>query len=190
MWLLVAVAVAAAAALAWGLFEAQWVELSEREAPVRGLPAELDGLRVLHLSDFHLGTVSLNGHTLRKAVDWATARDLDLVAVTGDLVSRRRGSRTLERELARLRPRHGTYAVLGNHDVASTRDPFSRPADLSGVEAALLLSTSRSSMTCAAGRCRWPEATRGGIASSTARSPTMRPTCASCSSTSLTRCRR
>jgi hypothetical protein len=138
-WLVVAVAVVAAAGLGWGLFEAQWVELSEREAPVRGLPAELDGLRILHLSDFHLGTVSLNGRTLRKAVDWATARDLDLVAVTGDLVSRRRGARTLERELARLRPRHGTYAVLGNHDVASTRDPFSRSADLSGVEAALLL---------------------------------------------------
>ena len=42
-------------------------------------------------------------------------------------------------ELGRLRPRHGTYAVLGNHDVASTRDPFSRPADLSGVATATLL---------------------------------------------------
>jgi uncharacterized protein len=138
-WLLVAVAVAAAAGLVWGLFEAQWVELSERQAPVRGLPPALDGLRILHLSDFHLGTLSLNGRTLRKAVDWATERDFDLVAVTGDLVSRRRGTRTLERELARLRPRHGTYAVLGNHDVASTRDPFSRPADLSGVQAVVLL---------------------------------------------------
>ena len=37
------------------------------------------------------------------------------------------------------RPRLGTYAVLGNHDVASTRDPFSRPADLSAVEVAVLL---------------------------------------------------
>jgi hypothetical protein len=138
-WLLVAVAVVAAAGLAWGLFEAQWVELLERDAPVRGLPAGLDGLRILHLSDFHLGTVSLNGHALRKAVDWAQGRELDLVAVTGDLVSRRRGVRTLIRELGRLHPRYGTYAVLGNHDVASTRDPFSRPADLSGVDAAVLL---------------------------------------------------
>lgn len=138
-WVLVAVAVVAAAALAWGLFEAQWVELLERDAPVRGLAPELDGLRILHISDFHVGTVSLNGRTLRKAVDWASVRDLDLVAVTGDLVSRRRGVPTLMRELGRLRPRHGTYAVLGNHDVASTRDPFSHPADLSDVEAAVLL---------------------------------------------------
>jgi predicted MPP superfamily phosphohydrolase len=139
LWLLVAVAVVAAAGLAWALFEAQWVEYVEREAPVRDLPPELDGLRILHLSDFHLGTVSLNGRALRRAVDWAGGRELDLVAVTGDLVSRQRGVRTLTHELGRLRPRLGTYAVLGNHDVDSTRDPFSRPAELRGLDAAAFL---------------------------------------------------
>lgn len=138
-WLLAALVAVAVAGVAWGLFEAQWVEYLERDAPVRGLPPELDGLRILHISDFHLGTASLNGRALRKAVDWASPRELDLVAVTGDLVSRQRGVRTLARELGRLRPRHGTYVVLGNHDVASTRDPFSRPADLGGVDAAVLL---------------------------------------------------
>lgn len=131
---LVAVALAAVAGLGWMLFEAQWVELLEREAAIPGLPPELDGLTVLHLSDFHLGTVSLNGRTLRKAVDWAESAPVDLVAITGDLVSRKRGERTLRAALERLRPRHGTYAVLGNHDVAATRDPFSRSADLTGLE--------------------------------------------------------
>jgi uncharacterized protein len=139
LWILVAVAAVAAAVLAWGLFEAQWVELVERDLPVRDLDPDLDGLRVLHISDFHLGTLSLNGRALRKAVDWATRRELDLVAVTGDLVSRRRGVRTLTRELGRLHPRYGTFAILGNHDIASTRDPFSRPADLTGLEEATLL---------------------------------------------------
>jgi uncharacterized protein len=139
LWILVAVGVLAAAVLAWGLFEAKWVELVERDLAVRGLHPDLDGLRILHISDFHLGTLSLNGRALRKAVDWATRRDLDLVAVTGDLVSRRRGVRTLARELGRLHPRHGTFAILGNHDIASTRDPFSRPADLTGLQEATLL---------------------------------------------------
>lgn len=131
--LLVAVAAVAAAGLAWMLFEAQWVELVELDVPVDGLPAELDGFAILHLSDFHLGTVSFNGRTLRKAVDWAAGRDLDVVAITGDLVSRRRGERMLRRALARLSARHGTYAIMGNHDVAETRDPFSRPSDLSAL---------------------------------------------------------
>jgi predicted MPP superfamily phosphohydrolase len=132
---LVAVALAAVAGLGWMLFEAQWVERLEREVSVPALPPELDGLTVLHLSDFHLGTVSFNGRALRKAVEWAEAAPVDLVAITGDLVSRRRGERALRRALDRLRPRHGTYAVLGNHDVAATRDPFSSPADLTELEA-------------------------------------------------------
>jgi predicted MPP superfamily phosphohydrolase len=132
--ILVAVALAAVAGLGWMLFEAQWVELVERDVRIEGLPTELDGLTVLHLSDFHLGTVSLNGRTLRKAVEWAESPTVDLVAITGDLVSRKRGERTLRGALDRLRPRHGTYAVLGNHDVAATRDPFSAPADLTGLE--------------------------------------------------------
>jgi uncharacterized protein len=136
-----ALAAVLAAALGWMLFEAQWVELGERDVEIEGLPDELRGFGVLHLSDFHLGTVSFNERTLRKAVAWAAARDVDLVAITGDLVSRRRGEPALEAALARLRPRHGIFAVLGNHDVAETRDPFSRPADLAGLrgDGALLL---------------------------------------------------
>lgn len=130
---LLAVAAVAAAGLGWMLFEAQWVELHELDVPVDGLPAELDGFSILHLSDFHLGTISFNGRTLRKAVDWAAGRELDVVAITGDLVSRRRGERMLRKALARLHARHGTYAIMGNHDVAETRDPFSRRSDLSAL---------------------------------------------------------
>lgn len=99
--------------------------------PVDGLDPALDGLRILHLSDLHLGTVSLNARVVRLAVDWAAEEQPDLVAVTGDLVTRARGRKTLERELARLAPRLGTYVVLGNHDVDESRDPFRKPIDLS-----------------------------------------------------------
>jgi predicted MPP superfamily phosphohydrolase len=139
---------AAAAGLAWALFEAQWVEFVERDAPVEGLPSDLDGLRILHLSDFHLGTLSLNGRSLARTLAWAAERPVDLVAITGDLVSRRGGERSLRAALASLRARHGIYAVLGNHDVAATRDPFSRPADLSHLdgEGARLLEDSSASV--------------------------------------------
>jgi uncharacterized protein len=124
----------AAAGAAWGLFEAQWVELDEVEVPLPGLPPELDGFRILHLSDFHLGTLSLNGRALERAVAWAENDDLDLVAMTGDLLSRQRGEEKLRNALRRLRARQGAYAILGNHDVDVTRDPFSRSTDASAVE--------------------------------------------------------
>src|SRR5919108_3442668 len=102
---------------AWSLFEAQWVELREIEVPMEGLPEELDGFTVLHLSDFHLGTISFNGRALGRAVAWAEREEVDVVALTGDLVSRRRGVGLLRCALPRLRARHGVYAVLGNHDI-------------------------------------------------------------------------
>jgi predicted MPP superfamily phosphohydrolase len=126
---------AAAAGLAWSLFEAQWVELREIDVPISGLPEELDGFRILHLSDFHLGTFSLNGRALDRAVAWAQEDQLDLVVLTGDLLSRQRGDSALRRAIGALQPRYGVFAVLGNHDVDVTRDPFSTPTDASGVEA-------------------------------------------------------
>ncbi len=96
-----------------------------------GLPPALDGLRILHLSDLHLGSFSLAGRTLDQALDFADETEPDLIAITGDLVTRDRGRAPLEAALRRLTPRHGTFLTLGNHDIDDSRDPFQRPADLS-----------------------------------------------------------
>ena len=117
---------AAGIGAAWALYEAQWVELREVEAPVDGLPPELDGFTILHLSDFHLGTMSLNGRTLERAVAWSEEEEVDLVALTGDLLSRRRGQARLTGALRRFRSRHGVYSVLGNHDVDEARSVLGR----------------------------------------------------------------
>ena len=125
----------AAGVLGWSLFESQWVELRDLEVPLYGLPPELDGLTLVHLSDIHHGTLSFNGRTLRKAVRWANESPCDFVVLTGDLLSRQRGERELREAISALRPRHGVFAVLGNHDVDVTRDPFSTPTDASVVKA-------------------------------------------------------
>jgi predicted MPP superfamily phosphohydrolase len=138
---------AATAALGWSLFESQWVDLATLEVRVAGLPAELDGFRILHLSDFHLGAPGLNALSLARAVAWGERRAPDVVAVTGDLLTHPRGEPALRRSLARLHGRYGAYAVLGNHDVAESRDPFSRAAelrDLDGAGVVLLRDSSRS----------------------------------------------
>ena len=124
----------AAAVLGWSLFESQWVEFRDLEVRLPRLARELDGLTIVHLSDFHLGTISFNGRALERAVRWASERPCDIVAITGDLLSRRRGEPQLEAAMASLDPRLGVFAVLGNHDVEVTRDPFSQPTDASVVE--------------------------------------------------------
>jgi uncharacterized protein len=123
-------AAVAGAVGAWSLFEAQWVERRRVTVAVDGLPNDLEGFRILHLSDLHLGTLSLGWWALEQAVRWAEDEPPDLVCITGDLVARRGGKRALRSALARLRPAHGVYAILGNHDVDDARDPFLRPTDL------------------------------------------------------------
>jgi uncharacterized protein len=127
---------AALAGLAWGHFEAGWVRFRTLRVPLGRLPPELDGLRIVHLSDFHLGVPSRGARAVERAVEWAAARDPDLVCISGDLLSRPRAEPELRELVARL-PR--CYAVLGNHDYALSRDPFSSPAPLAELEPATLL---------------------------------------------------
>ena len=139
MALTVALAVAAAVAglLAYGWFEAGWVRLRELHVVVPGLPAELHGLRIAHLSDFHLGLPSRGVRAVERAVAWVAAEQPDLTLITGDLLARPRGQEHLRELLGEL-PR--CYAVLGNHDVAAARFPFARTPPVTEVPPATLLS--------------------------------------------------
>jgi uncharacterized protein len=127
----------AAGALAWGHFEAGWVRFRSLRVPLPGLPPELDGLRVVHLSDFHLGVPSRGERAVERAVAWAVERAPDLTLISGDLLSHPRGEARLRRLTGRLAR---CYAVLGNHDFAVGRDPFSRPAPVRDLGPATLLS--------------------------------------------------
>lgn len=132
----VAGAAAGVALASWGHFEAGWVRLERLDCELPRLPRELDGLRVVHLSDFHLGFPSRGAVAVERAVAWAAARAPDLVLVSGDLLSRRSGETRLRSLLGRL---PNCYAVLGNHDFALSRDPFAQPAELRHLDPATLL---------------------------------------------------
>jgi hypothetical protein len=122
--------------MGWGWYEAGWVRLRALDVSLPRLPGELAGLRVAHLSDFHLGLPSRGSRAVERAVEWVDERKPDLVCVTGDLVSRPRGEPALRELLGRL---GCAYVVLGNHDVEHSRDPFSQAAGLTDLSPAQLL---------------------------------------------------
>jgi uncharacterized protein len=107
------------------------------ELGLPALPEELDGLRIAHLSDFHFGVPSPGIGAVWQAAVWARERRPDLVAITGDLLTHPRGEPMLRR-LMRVLPRP-TVAVLGNHDIALSRDPQARASNLTELEPATLL---------------------------------------------------
>lgn len=133
------VLVLGAALLAYGWFEAGWLRTRVREVRIDGLPRELDGLRVAHLSDFHLGSPGRGCVAVEAAVEWVANRRPELVCLTGDLLSHSRGRALLEALLERIEP----FFVFGNHDVGVGRDPFARGGDLSGLAGTLLRDDAR-----------------------------------------------
>jgi len=81
------------------------------------LPQEFDGLRVLQISDLHVGSWD-DKEAVQKGIDLINRQEYDLLLFTGDFVN------TLASEadpwipmLQQIKtPRYGKYAVLGNHD--------------------------------------------------------------------------
>jgi predicted MPP superfamily phosphohydrolase len=128
----VVVAALVLAALLWAWFEAGWLRCRILEVEIEGLAPELDGTRIAHLSDLHLGGWTRGRRAVDDAVVWVLERRPDIVCVTGDLVSRRSGMDELERLLGDV---GRCYVVLGNHDFADSRDPFSQHIDPAAIEA-------------------------------------------------------
>jgi predicted MPP superfamily phosphohydrolase len=91
------------------------VDFAERTIRLQRLPRAWDGLSILHLSDLHLCGTPDRGYyqyVLNRCRDW----DVDLVAVTGDIVDSHRHHRWIVPLLGRLRWQIGAFAILGNHD--------------------------------------------------------------------------
>ncbi|WP_078535271.1 metallophosphoesterase, partial [Streptomyces pristinaespiralis] len=92
--------------------------------PLAKLPRAAHGFRIAVVSDIHLGPILGRSHTQR-IVDSINATQPDLVAVVGDLVD---GSvadlGSAAEPLARLRSRHGSFFVTGNHEYFSGADEW------------------------------------------------------------------
>lgn len=101
------------------------VAVHEKELRLPRLPAELDGLRVAHLSDWHLYGRIGKPYFVRVAELVNDARP-DLVLFTGDIVETRECWDWLPDVFGRLQAKHGTYFVFGNHDIRVDADESRR----------------------------------------------------------------
>jgi uncharacterized protein len=86
------------------------------DVPLVHLPPSLDGLRIVHVSDLHIGDF-MPPAALRRAVDMINAVQPDLAVLTGDLITSEHDP--LEdgiAELSRLRVPLGVWGCHGNHE--------------------------------------------------------------------------
>jgi hypothetical protein len=97
--------------------------VEEVDIRIPSLPAGLEGLRLVQLSDVHAGAF-MPVEEIRRIVERARELQPDLVFLTGDFITSR--GDPLEgavAELAHLEGRYGSFGCLGNHEIyAGTTD--------------------------------------------------------------------
>ena len=101
----------------WGIFNGIVPpEVKELELRFEGLPAELDGYRIVQISDLHASSAARAWRT-RKVVELANALEPDLICLTGDYADGRAAAVQGElAPIADLRAKDGVWAVTGNHE--------------------------------------------------------------------------
>ncbi len=111
-----AVCATPAVALAAGLVTRKDFRISEVDLKFPELPKDLNGLRIVQISDLHVSTF-FSADDLRRVVDATNSLRPDLTVITGDLITDEYDP--LERclyELRRLKSSSGVWGCLGNHD--------------------------------------------------------------------------
>ncbi len=116
--------VAPLAATAFGIVRRNQFRLSEVSVPIPNLPKDLEGLRIVQITDIHLSPF-LSEREFAKAIDMANEARANIALVTGDLITR--PGDPLDaclRQLARLRADAGVLGCLGNHEIYARAEDY------------------------------------------------------------------
>lgn len=109
--------------------------LEHRTITHPALPEHLDGLTILHLSDFHVRWGPLGHRWFPVLERLLRETPADLITITGDYIDRPGhegfGLELLERMAAVWQPRFGVLGIHGNHDTPEFRR---RAAHAAGIE--------------------------------------------------------
>lgn len=101
-----------------GIFYGRWNWKIHRVAlSFPHFPDELDSLKIVQISDIHVGSFFDNHGKVNKAIDMLNALKADYVFFTGDLVNNTASEMDgWEPIFQRIEAKKGKFSILGNHD--------------------------------------------------------------------------
>lgn len=98
------------------LSEPYMLTIEHKQILLNRMPKVFDGFRIVQLSDVHHGPFS-SPEQIERAVETANRLQPDIIALTGDYISKERQyAAPCAEMLGKLKARFGVYAVMGNHD--------------------------------------------------------------------------
>ncbi len=108
--------VAAISVVGYGYHEALSIRTERVGIETDKLPAGVEKLTIVQVSDIHLGLVNRDG-MLKRVVAVIKKADPDILVSTGDLVDGQLNNLNgLSDMLSKIKPRYGKYAIMGNHE--------------------------------------------------------------------------
>ncbi len=100
----------------YGFFEAGNIRVEELTIKTSKIPQENNPLRIVQISDVHVGLI-VRGERLKRIAERVKGVSPDIVVSTGDLVDGQINKiEGLAEILSEIKPRFGKYAVTGNHE--------------------------------------------------------------------------
>ena len=91
--------------------------IMENRLAFDNLPKSFDGMRIVQISDLHLGSFNDNYDPMIEAVEMINELEPDYIFFTGDMVNESAEEAHPWVEIFKqLKAKHGKYSILGNHD--------------------------------------------------------------------------
>ena len=98
--------------------------IHEETLKIPNWSANLNGFKVVAISDIHGGSNNVPEEKLKKLVELANAQNPDIIVLLGDYVSQTDGKRsalkmpieTIAENIKGFQAKYGVFAVIGNHD--------------------------------------------------------------------------
>jgi predicted MPP superfamily phosphohydrolase len=100
----------------YGYFEASQIIVERQVIQTEKLPADVNSIRIVQISDIHLGILNRD-KSLAKIMDAVKNLSPDLLVCTGDLVDgSMKNLMHLSEIIKAVQPPYGKYSVTGNHE--------------------------------------------------------------------------
>lgn len=123
----------------WGITVDRYnIRLEEQDLYFSDLPEQMEGFKIVQISDLHLGSFEKNTATVDKASQIIEKLNPDLLLFTGDVVNNFGDEiNGFEPSLRKMKAKYGNYAIQGNHDYGDYYewpDSVSKEKNLEAIE--------------------------------------------------------